>query len=144
MKVLVDTSVWSAALRRSKGIRSPVTLELQALVTEHRAELIGPIRQEILSGIREEAQFERLRKHLAAFPDFAIRTEDYVTAAQFFNRCRERGIQGSNTDFLICAVAARNGLAVFTTDQDFLLYARHLPIALHPLRDAEQPPSGRA
>ena len=61
----------------------------------------------------------------------AIATDDHEEAAVFFNRCREKGVQGSNTDFLICAVAVRNGFAIFTTDDDFTRFARILPIALH-------------
>jgi predicted nucleic acid-binding protein len=55
-----------------------------------------------------------------------------VTAAQFFNVCRAKGIQGSNTDFLICAVAIRNKLAVFSTDRDFAHFSKHLPIEIYP------------
>jgi hypothetical protein len=36
-----------------------------------------------------------------------------------FNMCQRRGIQGSNTDFLICAVAEMYELSIFTIDQDF-------------------------
>ncbi|MBN2241110.1 MAG: hypothetical protein JW793_00365 [Acidobacteria bacterium] len=82
MRVLVDTSVWSEALRRSKKIESGVVRELRNLILEHRVEIIGPIRQEILSGLREEAQFERLEKHLAAFPDLGMTTDDYILAAK--------------------------------------------------------------
>ena len=131
MRVLVDTSVWSAALRRGKEAESLPPLELRNLIADHRVEIIGPIRQELLSGIVEEAQFKKLEKHLASFPDIPLSTNDYVTAAKFFNRCRSKGIQGSNTDFLICAVAVRNRLAIFTTDKDFSLFAEHLPIVLH-------------
>jgi len=131
MKVLVDTSVWSAALRRDKPAGSPVVHELRRLIGSHLVAIIGPIRQELLSGIRDEAQFSRLENHLSAFPDIDLTNEDYVTAAKFFNLCRARGVQGSNTDFLICAVAVRNELAVFTTDKDFPFFAKYLPIILH-------------
>lgn len=142
MRVLVDTSVWSLALRRGDGSESPEADELRRLIAAHVAEIIGPVRQEILSGVREQAQFARLEAHLAAFPDLSLLTEDYVTAAKFFNLCRSRGIQGSNTDFLLCAVAVRHDLAIFTTDGDFRQFARFLPIVLHEIRDdAEQPPS---
>lgn len=57
--------------------------------------------------------------------------EDYVTAAKFFNLCRSRGVQGSNTDFLICAVAVRHDDAIFTTDVDFTRFARYVPVVLH-------------
>jgi predicted nucleic acid-binding protein len=127
----VDTSVWSLALRR--GDQSPLECvkELRGLIQDHRVQMIGPIRQEILSGIRSESQFRNLRKHLDSFPDLSIHTEDYVVAARYFNLCRSKGIQGSNTDFLICSVSVRNGLPIYTTDKDFALFAKHIPIRLH-------------
>ena len=131
MKVLVDTSIWSMALRKSTGSASVEAGELRNLIRDHRVQMIGPIRQEILSGIRSESQFRSLQRHLASFPDFPILTEDYVTAARFFNLCRSKGIQGSNTDFLICAVAVRNKCHIYTTDRDFTLFSEHVPIVLH-------------
>lgn len=134
MRVLVDTSIWSQALRRGEHGQKPEAAELRRLITSHLVDIIGPIRQEVLSGVREEAQFDRLESHLAAFPDLPLLAEDYVTAAKFYNFCRAKGIQGSNTDFLICAVAVRQDRSIFTTDGDFLLFARCLPIALHEVR----------
>jgi predicted nucleic acid-binding protein len=131
MKVIVDTSVWSLALRRGRPDASGLVLELQNLIQDHRVEMMGPLRQEILSGIRSESQFKKLQNHLKSFPDLPILTEDYVTAARFFNLCRSKGIQGSNTDFLICAVAARNKFSIYTTDKDFTRFSKQLPIALH-------------
>jgi len=57
--------------------------------------------------------------------------EDYEQAAACFNRCRSRGIPGSNTDFLLCAVALRLRAALLTTDKDFEGFARILRIRLH-------------
>lgn len=131
MNVLVDTSIWSKALRRSEHQNLPERKHLEALISAHRVQLIGPIRQEILSGIRDERQFAALKAHLAAFPDLPIETDDYVTAARYFNACRTRGIQGSNTDFLICALAVRYRLEIFTADLDFVQFGKVLPIALH-------------
>ena len=131
MNVIVDTSVWSLALRRGAPSESEVVRELRNLIKEGRVRMLGPIRQEILSGVREETQFRRLRKRLEAFPDLPLLADDYVTAAEFFNRCRVKGVQGSNTDFLLCAAAARSQSAIFTADKDFVLFAKHLPIILH-------------
>jgi predicted nucleic acid-binding protein len=72
-----------------------------------------------------------LRDHLRAFPDVTLEAADYEAAADAFIRCRERGIQGSNTDFLVCSVALRRDLAVYTTDKDFLLYGKVLELELH-------------
>ncbi len=131
MKVLVDTSVWSVVLRRSKQTASGLTQQLSDLIEDRRVEIIGPIRQEILSGIRYEDKFRKVNAYLAPFRDIPIIEEDYVTAAKFFNLCRSKGIQGSNTDYLISAVALRNRLAIFTKDRDFLYFAKYIPIVLY-------------
>jgi predicted nucleic acid-binding protein len=131
VNVLVDTSVWSLALRRRKPEESPPVRELRELILEGRAQILGPVRQEVLSGIRAREQFQRLRDTLRAFPDLELVSDDFELAAELFNRCRQRGIQGSNTDFLICAVADRLELAILTTDRDFPLFAEHVPVRLH-------------
>lgn len=131
MKVLIDTSVWSLALRRNQPASSPVVAELIELIREVRGQMIGPVRQELLSGIKSQVQFQKLRNHLRAFPDLEITTRDFESAAEYFNVCRGKGIQGSNTDFLICAIAARYKIPIFTTDEDFTMFQSHLPITLH-------------
>ena len=131
MNVLVDTSVWSLALRRAKRIDDAIPKELAELIGEGRVVMVGPVRQELLSGIKLKTQFELLRGHLQSFPDLELETADYEEAAVAFNRCRERGIQGSNTDFLICAAALRRDLSIYTTDGDFKHYARVLKVELH-------------
>ena len=88
-------------------------------------------RQEILSGVKAGSQYDRLREHLRAFPDIALTTTDYEQAARNYNRCRAKGIQGSNTDFLICAAAQRRDLAILTTDGDFEAYGRILDVRLY-------------
>lgn len=130
MKVLVDTSVWSLALRRRAPAHSAVD-ELRRLVAHGRAAIVGPVRQELLSGIRDRAVFERLRDHLRAFPDEPLTAADYERAADCFNLCRAQGIQGSNTDFLLCAVAEQSRFPIMTTDDDFLKFGRVLPLRLH-------------
>jgi predicted nucleic acid-binding protein len=121
---------------------SDVVREFRSLILEHRVDIIGPIRQEVLSGLRANAQLEMLEKHLAAFPDIVLETADHIMAAKFFNTCRAKGVQGSNTDFLICAVAVRRQLAIYTTDKDFPLFAKHLPIVFHETRKSERGKSG--
>lgn len=127
----MDTSVWSLALRRARPGPANVVEELAELVREGRVVSIGPIRQELLSGLKGTRQFDILRDHLRAFPDIALEREDFEAAAQFFKRCRSKGIQGSNTDFLMCAAASRRALAIFTTDNDFPQFSRLLGLKLH-------------
>lgn len=96
--------------------------------------MLGPVRQELLSGIKDKKQFDLLREHLRAFPDLDLDLADYEEAAAAFNQCRERGIQGSNTDFLICAAATRRDYAIFTTDGDFRHFSSVLKVRLHEAR----------
>jgi predicted nucleic acid-binding protein len=131
MRVIVDTSVWSLALRHGDLSNTPCVMELRSLIEDYRVQMIGPIRQEILSGIRNESQFNNLKKNLSGFIDLPLIAEDYVLAARYFNLCRTKGIQGSNADFLICAVSVRNELPIYTTDKDFKLFSKHIPIRLH-------------
>lgn len=135
MSVLVDTPIWSLALRRKASKLGPadraLVEEWKALVREGRAHLSGAIRQEALSGIRDARDFERLREHLAVFDDVPARSEDHEHAAAFFNACRTKGVTPTAIDMLICALAARHNLAIFTTDRDFARYAGILPISLH-------------
>jgi predicted nucleic acid-binding protein len=93
--------------------------------------MVGPVRQELLGGIRDRAAFERLRDHLRAFPDEPITTADDERAADCLDLCRAQGIQGSNTDFLLCAVAERAKLPILTTDNDFVAFSRVLPVRLY-------------
>ncbi len=136
MKVLVDTSVWSLVLRRRSALRNDaIADELERLIVTYRVVMIGPIRQELLSGIRTHEQYEKLRDKLRAFPDLRLHTEDHELAAGFFNQCRGRGVQGSNTDFLICAIATRREICVFSTDRDFEAFEKILKVRRHHIGD---------
>jgi len=133
--VLVDTSVWSLALRRKREDLSPeevrLTKALAELIEEGRAQIVGPIRQELLSGIRDEETFLALRRHLRAFDEPHLEADDYEEAARMNNQCRRRGVTGSGIDFLICAVAYRREWEIFTTDRDFTRYAKVLALRLY-------------
>jgi predicted nucleic acid-binding protein len=132
--VLVDTPVWSLSLRRRAINLSAsdrrVTQNLYDLVRQKRVKLLGTTRQEVLSGIREESQFLRIRDHLRGFRDVEVDVDDYEEAAQAYSRCSRRGIAGSHADFLMCALALRYGWQIFSTDHDFEKYSLILPIQL--------------
>ncbi|HET7214350.1 MAG TPA: PIN domain-containing protein [Terriglobia bacterium] len=140
MSVLVDTSVWSLALRRRRrhlaAAERAVVDELTALTREGRVRIIGIVRQELLSGIKTAAQYEKLRAALRAFPDESITTSDYEGAARASNACRAKGIVCSVVDVLICESAMARQWSIFTTDPDFRTYARVLPVKLHTVRPA--------
>jgi len=121
VKLLADTSVWSLALRRRptanlNADEKRLVAVLSEAIRDGRVVMIGPIRQEILSGIKEQTHFEKLRTTLSAFRDEPIDSPDYEEAARLYNVCRSHGVQCGPVDILICAVAARRKWSVLAND----------------------------
>jgi predicted nucleic acid-binding protein len=130
LKILVDTPIWSYALR-SKNTKYQTEIDaLTSLIRDQRALIIGPIRQEILSGYSDLRKFNIIKEKLSYFANTPIWDTDYELAAQFSNTCRKKGIQGSHIDFLICAVAHRIDIPIFTKDKDFEQYQNIVSIKL--------------
>ena len=119
--ILSDTSVWSIALRRRHHDRNDAEKRLyfhwHEAVRTGQACLMGPIRQEVLSGVPSTAQFQTLKSQLDVIPSLPIDDAIWELAAEYFNT--------------ICAAAHVHGASIFTTDPDFARYSAHLPITLH-------------
>jgi len=136
MRVLIDTCVWTRFLRRGRPADDAVAGEVRRLIRADAVQLLGCIRQELLSGIRPQDRFGQLKEYLRFYPNLPLDVEDDENAASYYNLCRDNGISGTLVDLLICAAAVRHGLRIFTTDKDFEHYARCLPIELHqPVHD---------
>lgn len=126
MKYIVDTSVWSLALRRDRHRETDEVRKLTILLREgERILLPGIILQEVLQGVRRSEQFEQIRESLSFFPLLETGRDDHVLAAELFNRCRSKGVQAATIDFLIAALAIRNECLLLTSDKDFAHIARH-------------------
>jgi predicted nucleic acid-binding protein len=122
LRLIVDTCVWSLALRRKDETRlnaqeTHLLTELREAIHDRRGAIIGPVRQEILSGIRDPAQFAKTAQLLDPFSDEEITTFDYIQAARLFNLCQNHGVQCGPVDVLICTVAIRNRFGILTSDQ---------------------------
>lgn len=128
--VVVDTCIWSLALRSKTPREKRVAEILTRLIDENRAKIIGPIRQEVLSGFVDFERYDELRQKLKYFPNELILDSDYEAAAEYSNLCRKKGIQGSHIDFLICSFSVRTSMKIYTTDKDFENYSNYLPISL--------------
>jgi predicted nucleic acid-binding protein len=131
-RILVDTSVWSLALRKKDKNDQELRVinQLSKIINNLDMVIIGPIRQEILSGISDKKKYEELREKISIFEDFQLHTYDYELAAELFNECRKHGIQGSHIDYLICAVAMNNDMSILTLDNDFQLYKKHMKLKI--------------
>ncbi|MBN1904994.1 MAG: PIN domain-containing protein [Deltaproteobacteria bacterium] len=131
MKVLVDTPIWSYALRSQDNKYQSEIDALTSLIRDQKAIIIGPIRQEILSGYSDMRKYRIIKDKLSYFENASIVDSDYELAAEFSNKCRKKGIQGSHIDFLICAVASRIDIPIFTNDNDFNHYQKVIHIKLY-------------
>jgi predicted nucleic acid-binding protein len=129
--IACDTSALSQFLRRSPDAQNDVALKVEKLIDSNELALFGIVRQELLSGVKLPAHFERIDLTTQALPLFFADDEDHTTAARFFNTCRAKGIQGSPIDFLICAMAVKRKFLIYTTDPDFELYEPIIPIELY-------------
>ncbi|MBW2218188.1 MAG: PIN domain-containing protein [Deltaproteobacteria bacterium] len=139
MKVLVDTPIWSYAFRSHNEKYQFEINELIFLIREQRALIIGPIRQEILSGYSNLRKYKKLKEKLSCFDNMPILDSDYELAAELCNKCRKKGIQGSHIDFLICAVAKRLDIPILTTDDDFQHYQKVISSKLYKIRADARP-----
>ena len=130
MKVLVDTSVWSLMLRRDpvslSVIERNIVRDLQDIVDDGRAQILGPIRQELLSGVKSDRQFAVLKQKLSVFDDAELTTRDYENAAMAANRCTRAGVATGSIDVLICATALDRQWQVFSSDKGFLQFQKVL------------------
>jgi predicted nucleic acid-binding protein len=130
VNVLVDTSVWSIALRRDRPSPSRELEALRAAVERGDVCLLGVVLQEVLQGFPSLERTRRLVEHLSAFPLLSLSRGDYVYAAEIRNKCRAKGLTISTIDALIAAAAINHRCALLTLDRDFTGVARHFPLHL--------------
>ena len=90
MNVIVDTCVWSRFLRRNRPESDLVAQEFARLVRRDAVQLLGPIRQELLSGAQPDERFEQLKEYLRFYPNLPLDEEDDETAAGYYYRLRQR------------------------------------------------------
>ena len=107
--------------RRNRAALSPeeelIHDSLSEAIRDGQVAIIGPIRQEVLSGIKDPAQFARLRAALAAFHDEPLTTFHYEEAARLFNLCRSHGVECGAIDILICTIASHMRWSILTNDR---------------------------
>lgn len=120
MKVLVDTSVWSLALRKRGPAEHPGVEKLSRLLEQGERVVLTPLLlQEILQGFREEGDFRRLVGYFEPFELLAWGRDHAVASARLHRLCRNRGIAASTADCSIAASAILENCRLLTADRDF-------------------------
>jgi predicted nucleic acid-binding protein len=130
VSVLVDTSVWSLALRRDKPSGAREVELLRAAIERGDVCLVGAILQEVLQGFPTLERTRRLAEYLAPFPLLTLHRGDYLYASEIRNKCRAKGVSIATVDAQIAAAAINHRCSLLTTDRNFAAVARHFPLRL--------------
>ena len=136
--ILLDTSVLSLAFRRRRQDEPEpyVVVVLRRMLLEDVSLTVpGIVLQEVLSGVRTEAQFSRLKSLVEAFPILMAEPYHHVAAARIANACGHKGVSTSAVDCLIAALATSSDAPLFTFDEDFLRMAPHCGLRLFKVRE---------
>jgi predicted nucleic acid-binding protein len=128
---LVDTSVWSLALRRDPvDPRPEVDALRQALETGETVVSTGLVLQELLQGFHGPRARERILAMFDVLPFLVPDRDDHIRAAELRNSCRRRGLSIGTIDALLAALCVRHELTLLTTDRDFERIASVAPLRL--------------
>lgn len=129
MTLLVDTSVWSLALRRDVEATEPEVRHLEdALLGSQVVVTTGLILQELLQGFSGPKARAQIIDRFAALPLLLPDRQDHIDAAALRTACRQAGVQIGTIDALLAQLCIRHELTLLTTDQDFTHAARHCPL----------------
>ncbi len=117
--ILVDTSVWVAALRH----RGAEAHGLWRLFDEDAVLVAAPVRIEILCGASRRDRV-RLRRLLSALPIAYPEARTWQRLDKWIDMAGERGERFGFADLLIGALAADRDVPVWSLDEDFMRLAR--------------------
>ena len=131
MTLLVDTSVWSLALRRdgASGSREVIALR-EALDGADSVVTTGLVLQELLQGFRGPKAKDAIVERFGALPLIQPDRQDHIGAAEVRNACRRNGVQVGTIDALLIQLCGRYELTLLSADKDFANAAPHVPFKL--------------
>ena len=123
--ILVDSSVWIDFFR---GTRTPQAERLDLLLGTTRIAVGDLILAEVLQGVRDEREFQQVRKTLDSFEQVDLVGRDTaIQAAKNFRRLRDLGLTVRKTiDTLIATWCIESNYALLHSDRDFDAFELHL------------------
>jgi predicted nucleic acid-binding protein len=129
--LLVDTSVWSLALRRDGDDESREVIALrEALGGADAVVTTGLVLQELLQGFGGPKARQAIIDRFGALPLVQPDRQDHIAAAEVRNVCRRAGVQIGTIDALLIQLCGRHELTLLSTDKDFAYAAPHVPFKL--------------
>ncbi len=131
MNILVDTSVWSSALRRDIPAGSREVERLKAALDgEDAIFTTGLILQELLQGFSGPKSRSKILETFASLPFIIPDRKDHIDAAALKIRLRQKGVQAGTIDALLAQLCIRHGISMLSSDKDFAHMARFVPLRL--------------
>ena len=131
MTLLVDTSVWSLALRRDVQTTEPeIDVLKAALAGSDVVVTTGLVLQELLQGFAGPKSRKQIIEGFSSLPLIQPDREDHIAAADLRNMCRRAGVQVGTVDSLIAQLCIRHDLMLLSTDKDFAHAAQHCKLKL--------------
>jgi predicted nucleic acid-binding protein len=127
--ILVDSSVWVDYFR---GIATPQCVLLDSLLGQVDIAVGDLIVAEVLRGVRDQRQFNQVRRAFAAFEQVHIGGHALaIRAAENFRALRDRGITVRKTiDTLIATRCIEGRLPLLHADCDFDPFEQHLGLSV--------------
>ncbi len=137
MDYFIDTSVWISFFRDE-------TLEygekIDRLIEEDRVHINGIVLAEILTGARNDAEFERLASALSGLKFIPADRSSFLAAGRYGSLLRRKGASVPLSDVIIAADCISRNLILIEKDKHFCTIAEHLPLR----REGEKRKSNRA
>ena len=131
MSLLVDTSVWSLALRRDAKLHVLEVVALRdALLGTDQVFSTGLVLQELLQGFAGPKARESILERFTALAFIEPGRQDHVEAAEIRNACRRNGVQIGTIDALLIQLSRKHDLQLLTTDNDFRSARLHVEFNL--------------
>ena len=124
---LIDSSVWIETLHNPTFRNFSRVSEIM----DAGATTCGPVIQEVLQGIREEAVLQEVRRRMFLLPYLEATRETFDAASRLFRKCKRLGVRARTVDVLIAAVAIENGATLWTLGEDFARIQRHSDLQLY-------------
>jgi predicted nucleic acid-binding protein len=141
MAILIDTSVWSLALRRDGDAGEPEVQALKdACLGDEAIVTTGLVLQELLQGFSGPKAQAQIVQRFTALPLTQPDREDHVGAAGIRNACRRAGVQVGTIDALLAQLCVRHALTLSTTDKAFVRAAKHCPLSVWPTKARARKP----
>ncbi len=131
MNLLVDTSVWSLALRRDSPPHIPQVAFLRDSLERGGAIFTtGLVLQELLQGFAGPRARKQIVERFQLLPFVAPDRDDHIEAAELRNVCRRKGVQVGTIDALLARLCIRHDLVMLATDADFSRIAKLRPLSV--------------